>query len=61
MSEPNFVQLQAAWTKALKLRGVTGAEAEAREQLRVMRDQKTTWFGSEENALRIAIDKYLRS
>lgn len=55
MAEPSLDELKLALETAK-----ASSISQAIKSLRDMRDQKYTWFGREENDLRIEIDKFLR-
>jgi len=57
--EPNYEDIQKAWTEAIESEEIGGARAESRQKLQVLRNNKYTWIGDKENSLRICIDKYL--
>lgn len=59
-AEPDYFELQQAWSRAINTEGIPGAHAQALQELQALRDAKWTWFGARENDLRFALDAYLR-
>jgi hypothetical protein len=59
MNQPTIQELQTAWTIAIELEGIAGAQSQAKVDLKRIRDRKHTWVGDKENQLRFAIDRYL--
>lgn len=58
-SQPTNEELNSAWTNAINLEG-SGAEFSAAIlELTEIRNKRSTWFGSEENKLRRALNDYL--
>lgn len=59
--EPTYDEIQRAllWS-ALMAKYAPRLKGERLQQLREMRDAKTTWIGANEVALSFAIDKHLR-
>ena len=59
---PTLAQLQSAFNNACLAAAMNfpGGHAEKLVELRRLRNSKWTWVGTEENALRFEIDKYLR-
>lgn len=56
MSQPTMPDLRTAMRIAVAI----GSECAYRDLARI-RDRKTTWIGCDENALRVEIDKLIRS
>ena len=59
MEQPTIQELQTAWTIAIELEGIAGAQSQAKIDLKRIRDRKHTWVGEQENKLRFALDRYL--
>ena len=59
--EPTYEELRAALNNLAQCVGIAGSEAEARMQLRTLRERKFTWYGAKENELRYAIDMALKA
>jgi hypothetical protein len=59
--QPTNDQLQSAWTAAIHAQDIPGARTEALQELRSLREARTTWFGERENSLRVSIDLFLRN
>ena len=59
-NEPRAIDIQIAWTRAVQCSQIIGAGAESRAELQRLRDAKRTWIGREQNALRYAVDCWLR-
>ena len=59
MNQPTIQELQTAWTIAIELEGIAGAQSQAKIDLKRIRDRKKTWVGEEESRIRFAIDRYL--
>ena len=60
MNEPTNEELSVAWTRAICLDGIAGAGVEALVALQNLRNRRSTWFGEDENRLRVCLDNYLR-
>jgi hypothetical protein len=58
-TQPTDEELHVAWTDAIYAENIYGARAESLQQLKALRDRRTTWVGSKEWELRCAIDNYL--
>ena len=58
--QPSNEELHAAWTAALHAEGIPGAKAETMQRLVELRERRSTWFGSQENNLRVALDNYIK-
>lgn len=59
--QPSHDDLHRAWSAAIECEGLGGARSETLQTLIRLRDRKTTWFGSEENNLRVSLDNYIRA
>jgi hypothetical protein len=57
--QPTIECLHKAWSSCIEAENIPGARSETRMELRRLRNIKTTWFGSKENELRVALDNYL--
>ena len=58
--QPTNDELHEAWAAAIHAQGIPGAYGEAMQNLRVLRERRTTWFGERENNLRKSLDNYLK-
>ena len=59
-TQPSYDDLLRAWNEAIVCADIGGSRAETMQELIALRERKTTWFGKEENDLRLALDAYLR-
>ena len=57
-NQPTDDELHAAWTACIHAEGIPGAQSEAMQRLRELRDRRTTWYAAE-NELRVALDNYI--
>ena len=56
--QPTDDELNRAWTDAIYAQDIPGAYSQAIQELRALRDKRTTWVG-EELKLRAALDAFL--
>lgn len=59
MNQPTDQELNSAWTNAINMEGSGAAFSSAIQELRRLRNLRTTWYGSSENNLRSSLSKYL--
>jgi len=58
-SQPTDEELHVAWTNAINMEGEGAAFSAAIQELTELRNKRSTWYGSEENELRRALNDYL--
>ena len=58
--QPTLQELEAAFNNCCLAAGIGGAHAEAIQELRRLRNLKTTWVFKKENDFRFMVDRYLR-
>lgn len=58
--QPTAEAIESAWRSAIQVTDID-LRAQALINLWKLREAKTTWFGAEENRLRVGLDAYLRA